>query len=66
MSEGQLVVGVDVGGTFTDVFVLDEASGELRVAKVPSTTSEASWALAIDDNLVMLATAKVGLAGVSR
>ena len=31
------MVGVDVGGTFTDVCALDERTGELRVAKVPST-----------------------------
>src|SRR3954451_20006127 len=31
------VVAVDVGGTFTDVCVLDQASGELEVAKVAST-----------------------------
>ncbi len=30
-------VACDVGGTFTDICVLDEASGKLRVAKVPST-----------------------------
>ena len=30
-------VAVDVGGTFTDVCVLDEAAGEVRVGKVPST-----------------------------
>jgi N-methylhydantoinase A len=28
---------VDVGGTFTDVFVLDEDTADVRVAKVPST-----------------------------
>ena len=28
------MIGVDVGGTFTDVFVLDEASGIAEVAKV--------------------------------
>lgn len=33
----RLRVAVDVGGTFTDVFVLDEDSAEVRVAKVPST-----------------------------
>ena len=31
------VVAVDVGGTFTDVCVLDQSSGELEVAKVAST-----------------------------
>ena len=35
-----LVIGVDVGGTFTDLFVLDEASGRARIVKVPSTRGE--------------------------
>ena len=30
-------VACDVGGTFTDVCVLDEASGQMRVAKTPTT-----------------------------
>ena len=34
------VVGVDVGGTFTDLFVLDEARGVARIVKVPSTRGE--------------------------
>jgi N-methylhydantoinase A len=33
-------VGVDVGGTFTDVVVTDPASGRLHVAKVPSTPAD--------------------------
>jgi N-methylhydantoinase A len=33
----RLVVGVDVGGTFTDLFLFDEATGTARVGKVPST-----------------------------
>jgi N-methylhydantoinase A len=37
---GGLVVGVDVGGTFTDLFVLDEATGSARIVKVPSTRGE--------------------------
>jgi N-methylhydantoinase A len=32
-----LRVAVDIGGTFTDVCVLDERTGELRIAKVPSS-----------------------------
>ena len=36
------VAGVDVGGTFTDVFWLDEDSGRYRVAKVPSTPADQS------------------------
>jgi N-methylhydantoinase A len=30
-------VGVDIGGTFTDVAVLDEGTGDVSVAKVPTT-----------------------------
>lgn len=30
-------VGVDVGGTFTDICCIDDDTGELRIAKVPST-----------------------------
>jgi N-methylhydantoinase A len=36
------MVGVDVGGTFTDVFVLDEATGQASVAKVPTTRPDQS------------------------
>ena len=32
-----LVAGVDVGGTFTDLIVLDPATGAVRLAKVPTT-----------------------------
>ncbi len=37
-----LIVGVDVGGTFTDVFFWDEAAGTVRAAKVPSTKGDQS------------------------
>lgn len=36
------MIGVDVGGTFTDVFVLDEASGTAEVSKVPTTRPDQS------------------------
>ena len=36
------MIGVDVGGTFTDVFVLDEASGSANVSKVPTTCPDQS------------------------
>ncbi len=32
-----LRVGIDIGGTFTDLFAMDEASGEILAVKVPST-----------------------------
>ena len=42
MSQKRWVVGVDVGGTFTDLFLLDEQSGTARIVKVPSTRGEES------------------------
>ena len=36
------LVGVDVGGTFTDVFVFDQHTGAIDVAKVPSTLGDQS------------------------
>ncbi|MFP6711361.1 MAG: hydantoinase/oxoprolinase family protein [Rhodospirillales bacterium] len=42
MSDNKTIVGVDVGGTFTDVFFLNEADGSCDVAKVPSTRSDQS------------------------
>jgi N-methylhydantoinase A len=36
----RLIVGVDVGGTYTDLFVLDPAGGRASIVKVPSTRGE--------------------------
>ena len=36
------IIGVDVGGTFTDVFSLDTESGRAGVAKVPTTRPDQS------------------------
>jgi N-methylhydantoinase A len=36
MAEPGYLIGVDVGGTFTDIVCLDRASGEILSAKVPS------------------------------
>ncbi len=36
------MIGVDVGGTFTDIFVLNEADGTASVAKVPTTRPDQS------------------------
>src|SRR3954471_24359733 len=35
-----LLVGVDVGGTFTDLVAFDPATASLRVVKLPSSTPE--------------------------
>ncbi|MAO91341.1 MAG: hydantoinase [Rhodospirillaceae bacterium] len=36
------IVGCDVGGTFTDLIYLDEATGGARIAKVPTTVANQS------------------------
>ncbi len=41
----KLRVAVDIGGTFTDICVLDETSGALDIAKVPSTEDPIDAAL---------------------
>ena len=38
----KMVIGVDVGGTFTDILALDEISGTVKVAKTPSTWGDQS------------------------
>ena len=40
-----LSVGVDVGGTFTDVLLHDSSSGETQVVKVPTTVKEPAAAV---------------------
>lgn len=42
MTTSNRMIGVDVGGTFTDIFVLDEATGIAEVAKVPTTRPDQS------------------------
>ncbi|TFH46500.1 MAG: hydantoinase/oxoprolinase family protein [Lysobacterales bacterium] len=38
----QLTVGIDVGGTFTDVVCYDQVSHSIRVAKIPTTSEDQS------------------------
>jgi len=42
MSGRDIIVGVDVGGTFTDLFLLDPENGRFRTAKVPSRRGDES------------------------
>lgn len=42
MAETTYSVGVDVGGTFTDIFVFNEATGTVSTAKVPTTPPDPS------------------------
>jgi N-methylhydantoinase A len=45
MTSKTCAVGVDVGGTFTDIFVLNQNTGEVGIAKVPSTLDDQSRGL---------------------
>ena len=58
-------VGVDIGGTFTDVALIDDATGQIGVAKVPTTPRDFAegvlGALDIAMRRYRLAAADVGL-----
>ena len=58
-------MGVDIGGTFTDVALVDDASGRIGVAKVPSTPADLAQAVLAAIELAMgrngVAPAAVGL-----
>ena len=55
-----MIVGCDVGGTFTDLIALDPATGAIRYAKVPSTPSNQAVGV-----LQALDTAGCDVAGVA-
>jgi len=38
-------LGIDIGGTFTDLHAMDESSGELFALKIPSTRADPSDAV---------------------
>lgn len=43
---GQVVIGIDTGGTFTDITLLDPASGAVATTKTPSTPHDPSLGFA--------------------
>src|SRR5215469_11262680 len=62
--EGHVELGVDIGGTFTDV-VLVRSSGDLRTAKVLTTPHQPEQAV-LDGIRKLLAEAGVAAAQVAR
>ncbi|WP_428265642.1 hydantoinase/oxoprolinase family protein [Haliangium sp.] len=60
MSEGQYRIGIDTGGTFTDIVAVDRESGALHVTKVPSTPDDPSQGLAAGVAAIM---GQLGLEG---
>jgi N-methylhydantoinase A len=53
------IAGIDVGGTFTDLVLVDEATGEVRLAKVPTTVDNQAFGV-----LAALEKTGIGLAQV--
>ena len=51
------IAGVDVGGTFTDLIALESATGEVRLAKVPTTPENQAFGVlaALDEAKLPLA-----------
>src|SRR5947207_1767139 len=45
-SSAPLRVGIDIGGTFTDLILIDDTTGELTVGKVLTTPADPSRAVA--------------------
>ncbi len=43
MATTRRIAGIDVGGTFTDLIVVDDASSEVKIAKVPTTVDNQAF-----------------------
>src|SRR5580658_11027883 len=58
-------IGIDIGGTFTDVALVEEASGRIGVAKVPTTPADPAAGVLVALDVAMrryaVAPAEVGL-----
>ncbi len=50
------IAGIDVGGTFTDLIAIDSASGDVRLAKVPTTPENQAFGVlaALDEARIAL------------
>jgi len=56
MTKTRRIAGIDVGGTFTDLVLVDEATGDVRLAKVPTTPDNQAFGVlaALDQTAVAL------------
>jgi len=56
----EAIIGVDVGGTFTDLIYMEPGGGDVRIAKVPTTPGNQA-----EGFMAALAAAEVELSGVA-
>jgi len=66
-ADAGIVVGIDVGGTFTDLILMDPVGGALRVAKVPTTVENQAFGVlqALDSTGVPLADVETIIHGTT-
>jgi N-methylhydantoinase A len=64
---GHIRIGIDTGGTFTDVVAFDETTGELTVTKTPSTPADPAqgFMTGLEKMLGLLGTGMDAVASVS-
>lgn len=60
MTESRFLVGIDTGGTFTDLVAFDSETGQLATAKTPSTPNRPGQALLDAVHAAELAMGEIG------
>jgi N-methylhydantoinase A len=67
MTAPHIRIGIDTGGTFTDVVAFDESTGELTVTKTPSTPADPAqgFMAGLEKMLALLGTGMDAVASVS-
>ncbi len=67
VSQRPIRIGIDTGGTFTDIVLVDGSTGEMSVTKVPSTPANPALGLVRGVQSILAASAKPasGLAGLA-